>query len=384
MNNDRFIEYDPIFKKPDEVLYPLNEYKYKLSQDRKKQLEEFEKNEHKLEQYEKIIGSVIGFAVGDAIGVPVEFKSRDELKKEPISDMLEYGSHNQAEGVWSDDTSMVLATMDSINELKNINYEDIMKKFSEWYLKGDNTATGEVFDIGLTTKKAINKYISGEKFWKCGSQSFYENGNGALMRMLPLAIYFSQLNLSEKDKLEKIYYLTSLTHANEINFLGCRIYCDLFVELLNGKNIKEACQVLPKEKYEKAYDDSMIYYKRIFDGSILSSSEDEIKSTGYIVDTLEAAIWCLENSSNYRESILKAANLGGDTDTIAAITGSLATLIYGYENIPSDWETKLKLNGIIFDKSSEFLKTVLQIKKNNQLGTMFTEETSEDALNKTK
>lgn len=307
---------------------------------------------------DKMQKSVLGFAIGDALGVPAEFQNRRIRKRNPITDMIGYGSHDMPAGTWSDDTSMVLATMDSVIQLKKIDYDDIMKRFVSWYKDAEYTASGEVFDMGITTRRAIDRYIHGKKYDKCGSDSFYENGNGSLMRMLPLAIYFTLQDLDESEKTRHIYYLSSLTHAHEISLLGCRIYCDLYEMLFGGKSIKEACRELPVEIYNRYYDEALVSYKRIIDGSIIESSEDSIKSSGFVVDTLEAVIWCLANSCNYKDAVLKAVNLGEDTDTIAAITGSLAVIIYGGNSIPSKWSELLKQKDMIEAMTADYLSTV--------------------------
>ena len=133
--------------------------------------------------------SVYGFAVGDALGVPVEFKSRNELKKFPVIGMSGYGTHQMPKGCWSDDTSMILATMDSIIEKNNIDYEDIMFKFCEWYRYGKYTANGVFFDIGIATSQSLNKYIAGISPIYCGQSDERSNGNGSLMRILPIVLY---------------------------------------------------------------------------------------------------------------------------------------------------------------------------------------------------
>ena len=310
---------------------------------------------------EKMHTSIMGFAIGDALGVPAEFQDRKTRNKTPITDMVGFGSHEMPAGTWSDDTSMVLATMDSITQLKKIDYDDIMKRFVLWYKEAEYTACGEVFDMGLTTKRAIDRYIQGKKYDKCGTNSFYENGNGSLMRVLPLAIFFTLLDLDEREKTRHVYYLSSLTHGHEISLLGCRIYCDLYEMLIEGKSIKETHRELPVDIYNRYYDEAIGCYKRIVDGSIFELGEDSIKSSGYIVDTLEAAIWCLANSCNYKEAVIKAVNLGGDTDTIAAITGSLAGIVYGSDSIPSEWLELLKQRSYIDKMTADYLNTVISI-----------------------
>ena len=132
---------------------------------------------------EKIKAMILGIAVADAVGVPVEFKSRETLKRKPVTDMIGFGSHYQPAGTWSDDMSMTIATMESIVRLGRIDYVDLMNNFAQWYFEGEFTATGEVFDCGGTTLSAIIKYARKVPLEECGSEESYSNGNGALMRI---------------------------------------------------------------------------------------------------------------------------------------------------------------------------------------------------------
>ena len=158
----------------------------------------------------KLEDAMYGFVIADALGVPAEFKSRNSLSMHPVRDMVGYGTHNVPEGTWSDDTSMVLATQDSINTNEKIDYKDIMDKFASWYKKGEYTTDGNVFDIGGTTSMAIRNYTYGTDPLKCGGTSERDNGNGSLMRMLPVAYYIYDNGLSD-ERVEIISNVSSLT-----------------------------------------------------------------------------------------------------------------------------------------------------------------------------
>lgn len=147
----------------------------------------------------KLYDGMIGAAIGDALGVPVEFKPRSEIAKCPVSSMREYGTHDQPAGTWSDDTSLSLALLDSLAECGDINYYDIMDRFSYWLLYADYTATGEVFDVGGSTGRAVMEYGYGVEPIECGGITEYENGNGSLMRILPLAFYLTAQNEMDMD-----------------------------------------------------------------------------------------------------------------------------------------------------------------------------------------
>lgn len=294
----------------------------------------------------KIIKSMLfGFAVADALGVPVEFKSRESLKKNPVTLMQSYGTYNQPAGTWSDDTSMTLATMESISRLKKIDYADIMENFSFWLETGAFTPFGKVFDCGITTRRAVFNFstkIFGKTIppLECGLRDENSNGNGSLMRILPVVCYLYKIygeNFSS-DAMQIIHEISCLTHAHKRSQIGCGIYSLIAVELLSGKNISESVELgLDKAKNFYANEPELNHYSRLFQADFKNLPEEEIKSSGYVVHTLEAALWCLLNTENYKSLALKAVNLGEDTDTVAAVAGGLAGIFYGLENIPTDW-----------------------------------------------
>ena len=268
----------------------------------------------------KVYDAVMGLVVGDALGVPVEFKQRDTFT---VTDMIGYGTYNQPPGTWSDDSSLTLATMASIADNGGrIDLDDIMRNFAvAWYYKGAFTPYGKVFDIGGTTEKALNRFQSGIEPLKCGLNHHKHNGNGSLMRILPLALIPSSM----KD----IEDVSSLTHSHEISKRACRLYVGTAEQLLKGADIR----------YCTHYSGIWVKeFSRI--PEIYKLNRDEIRSTGYVVDTLEAALWCVYHTKSYRECVLTAVNLGGDTDTIAAVAGGLAGIIYGCggeSGIPDKW-----------------------------------------------
>ena len=290
-----------------------------------------------------IYDGIIGLATGDALGVPVEFMSRECIARNPVKSMREYGTHHQPMGVWSDDTSLTLALLDSMVQCKAINYTDIMDKFSAWLLYGEYTALGEVFDVGNATSKAIMNYGRGIAPLECGDKSEYENGNGSLMRILPIAYYlYNHQELSIDVQMELIHNLSSLTHGHSRSQVGCGIYVMVAIRLIGGTDPIAECV---RNGIQTAFD----YYDRIGEIEIRSYNrlkrldefkrlpEEQIQSSGYVVHTLEAALWCLLNSSSYQECVLKAVNLGDDTDTVGAVAGGLASSFYGADQIPEEW-----------------------------------------------
>lgn len=305
---------------------------------------------------EKMKSGIVGFAVGDALGVPVEFLRRDSLQKNPIKNMMGFGSHSVPEGTWSDDTSLMIAAMDSIRELGYIDFEDIMFKFTEWVDYAKYTATDVLFDIGISTRKAIMNYKYGEKAINCGTKGRTENGNGSLMRILPFVYYIYSSNLTEEERVMLINQASSLTHAHEISQLGCLIFSDYIILLLNGIDKVKALDMIKQNNYAKYYSqDAINEYKRILNGNLESLSINEIKSSGYVVDSLEASIWCTLKNNDFEQSVIDAVNLGEDTDTIGAITGAINGVIYGEKSIPKRWLDKLRKRDYLEDLSQEFI-----------------------------
>ena len=294
---------------------------------------------------------IYGLVVGDAMGVPVEFTSREDRKLDPVTDMRGYGTYSQPEGTWSDDSSMALATLVSIRDKGEIDYNDIMDKFSDWCMYGAYTPFDEVFDIGIATSRAIMKYSTGANPLQSGGETEWDNGNGSLMRILPVCLYiFEQqkdMKLSYDEAIDSIHNCSALTHAHLRSKTACGLYYFLVKAILDERGeIIERLQLGVNNAfkyYSKNIQNELDKYNRIASLTEFKyTTENQIKSTGYVVHTLEAAIWCLVNTSSYEEVILKAVNLGDDTDTIAAITGGLAGLYYGYNNIPDKWISKLQ------------------------------------------
>lgn len=303
---------------------------------------------------------IIGFAIGDALGVPAEFKTREELTSHPITDMVGDGTYFLPKGTWSDDTSMTLATMDSMIHAKEIDTNDIASKFLDWFRNGNYTATGETFDIGRTTMQSLAKFELGiEEAENCGQIGEMDNGNGSLMRMLPIAYYiFFKTQQGNQWTDKQIYNLvkrvSSITHRHETSILGCYVFVRFALEIMSGKLKDLAYDQIRTLDYSFFDIKNLEKYDRILKENIKNQTIENIKSTGYIVDTLEAVFWLFLNSNDYNTTILKAVNLGNDTDTIAAITGGLLGIYYGIESIHDTWRKNLKKMEIIEKLCDEF------------------------------
>lgn len=320
----------------------------------------------------------MGVVVGDALGCPVQFESRKEVSRHPITGMRGYGTFNLPEGSWTDDSSLTLAALESIQRNQKIDLDDIMENFMGWLYDGEFTPYGESFDIGRGTMQAIYRYEKNRKASKCGGDEEWNNGNGSLMRILPACIYCSQMLrqgrtteyeiTTEQEAIELVHAVGGLTHAHIRSNIACGLYFFMVDEIL-GEIMTEAAsqpdsENLTVEKtpltlqdilqagltrgfafYESylADKENLHCYDRLKDlNEFAILGADLIKSSGYVVDTLEAAVWSLINTDSYEQALLKAVNLGDDTDTVGAVAGGLAGLYYGYDGIPEEWLTAIK------------------------------------------
>lgn len=281
---------------------------------------------------------LLGLAVGDALGVPVEFRRRGTYK---VTDMEGYGTHNQPPGTWSDDTSMCLELAGSLS---------VNKIYLDYYAKclvymkehGQYSLEQPAFDIGNATNRAIERLRKGVSFEKSGGTEIGDNGNGSLMSIAPLALYLYDKKPEECYRITK--QVSSVTHAHPIAVTACFIYTKFLMLLAKGRSKKAAYTELKADfAYHKKFLDAaaLTNFDRILKGDIAELPETEIKSSGYVVDTLEAAFWSFLTTSNYRDAVLRAVNLGDDTDTVGAVTGAMAGLHYRMKSIPQEWLDKL-------------------------------------------
>lgn len=310
----------------------------------------------------KYVDSIIGHAIGDAMGVPIEFEPRKKLFDHPVTKMIGYGSHDVPAGTWSDDTSMEIATIESFINKGCFDCNDIMMNFYYWLKENRYTPDGKVFDAGHTCIQSIINFSKGYDLEKCGQTDLYSNGNGSLMRILPVALYSYSKSLDEKEIIKLTNDVFSLTHAHEISKLGCYIYVRYVMFLLAGLDKKDAYYKLQNMNYEYFSNESQEAYKRILKEDISKLSVDKVKSSGFVVDTLEASIWVVLQCNSFKETIIGAINLGDDTDTIGAITGSMAGIIYGYNAIPGDWLKELKQKEYLINLALKFEKKSLNLK----------------------
>lgn len=314
---------------------------------------------------EKIENMFVGLALADALGVPFEFKSREALKRFPADTMIGHGTYNQPKGTWSDDSSLTFCLAESL--INGYDLLDIASKFIAWKREEIWTPYGEVFDIGVQTARAIETVsyfvekndLDSIKNLKYNTNE-YTNGNGALMRIIPLVFYLKGMEIDKQ--FEIIRDVSALTHPHIRSAISCLIYLKFAEYVLNGFEIRKAYEAMKKEVKPFFIDNEISerevnLFERLINHDISTLEENEIKSSGYVVHTLEASFWCLLNTSGYKESVFKAINLGEDTDTTACVVGGVAGLHYGLKNIPEDWIKNLARIESIKSLVKEFNKT---------------------------
>lgn len=277
--------------------------------------------------------ALLGVATGDALGVPVEFKSRETLTRQPVTGMRSYGTHGQPAGTWSDDSSLTFCLAEMLSE--GYNLDKLADRFVNWKNNAYWTPHGVVFDIGIATSGAIHQLQSGIEPVLAGGSDEYSNGNGSLMRILPLLFYIKDMPMTVRFKHTE--EVSALTHRHPRSVIACFIYLEMALAILKGQSKEEAyktiCTTLPHFLQHK----EVAHFENVLSGKLSQLPEDMISGKGYVVSSLEASIWSILHSDSYAAAVLKAVNLGEDTDTTGAITGGLAGLIYGWESIPQEW-----------------------------------------------
>ncbi|MCX6246268.1 MAG: ADP-ribosylglycohydrolase family protein [Bacteroidetes bacterium] len=306
----------------------------------------------------------LGFATGDALGVPVEFETREWLHENPVKEMLGGMRYNQLPGTWSDDSSMLFCTAESL--CNGYDLEDIALQYSKWKNRRYWTPHGRVFDIGIQTSKAIEKIDRslelGLRVKPIPEQGVneHENGNGSLMRILPLAFFLKDKPADESYGI--IREVSALTHAHARAVTGCFIYIHFATSLLKGMDKHQAYTALREfiPDFCRNHTDSSEYehYTRILDHNIAEFPLTTLRSSAYVLHTLEACLWCVMRNDNYTDTVLQAVNLGEDTDTVGALTGGLAGMIYGRNQMPEEWIRVLARKEDILDLAQRFSKTL--------------------------
>lgn len=307
----------------------------------------------------KTLDILLGVAVGDALGVPVEFTPRENLTRNPVTGMRAFGTHNQPAGTWSDDSSLTCCLAESL--CIGYDLQDLAQRFVQWRSDAYWTAHGRVFDIGIATQAAIGNLERGIDPVLAGGRDEDSNGNGSLMRILPLVAHLKFLPM--EHRFECVREVSSLTHAHIRSVIACFLYTEFALQLLQGRLPGAAILFLRTEvlAFLQAHpgcpESELKRFHRILfipndnrdQVAIEDESIDQIHGSGYALSSLEASLWCLFETDNYTDAVLAAVNLGQDTDTTAAITGGLAGLVYGSDSIPSEWLQVLARRDDIID-----------------------------------
>jgi ADP-ribosylglycohydrolase len=299
---------------------------------------------------ERYRGALLGLAAGDALGTTLEFKPPGTFA--PLADMIGGGEFHLKPGEWTDDTSMALCLAESLIEKRGFDAKDQMDRYCLWYERGHLSSTGRCFDIGNTVRDALETYRrTGKPF--SGSESPDTAGNGSLMRLAPIPLFFAS---NPKQAIHYASESSRTTHATKAAVDACRYFAGLLVGALQGRPKEELLRPNfypgdePSFWNENSLDPKIA---TIAAGSFKKKEPPEIRGTGYVVDSLEAALWAFDRSHSFREGALLAVNLGNDADTTGAIFGQIAGAFYGCEAIPPGWRAKLRMRDFIQEKADQ-------------------------------
>lgn len=289
-------------------------------------------------------GALLGLATGDAMGTTLEFKSPGSF--EPMTDMVGEGFYNLEPGQWTDDTSMALCLAESLIEKQGFDPLDQMVRYIRWRRHGHLSSTGRCFSLGGTVSGALTRFENtGEPF--SGSTDPQTAGNGSIMRLAPVPLFFID---NPEKALERSAESSRTTHGATTAVDACRYLSALTVGALQGvpKDELLSDHYAPVPAY---WEDHPLCPEidTIAAGSFKTKSPPEIKGSGYVVESLEAALWAFHNSESFKDGCLLAVNLGDDADTTGAVYGQLAGAFYGVEGIPEDWQQKIALRDQIQD-----------------------------------
>lgn len=298
---------------------------------------------------DRAVGALLGLAVGDALGTTLEFKSRDDATPRLV-DIVGGGPFSLTAGCWTDDTSMALALADSLLAYQRFDSEDLMQRFLSWWQNGAYSPTGRCFDVGGTTRAALSRFkVNGNPM--AGSADPDSAGNGSLMRLAPVAIrHWQDAEARRAVAAEQ----SRCTHAAAEAVDACVLYVDLIAEAIAGRRRSE---ILSPRDFEGAPT-----IAALAGGAWRGRHRSQIRGTGYVVRSLEAALWCIGQTTDFREAVVLAANLREDADTTAAITGQLAGALYGASAIPQEWRSKLAWGDRIEDTARQLFRAGAMVK----------------------
>jgi ADP-ribosylglycohydrolase/O-acetyl-ADP-ribose deacetylase (regulator of RNase III) len=309
-------------------------------------------------ELKRITGGLWGSLAGDALGVPVEFQNRAAVQGNPVTGMRGYGTHHQPAGTWSDDSSMLLCTAESLLA-HEFSPEDLAQRFLRWDRENYWTPHGVVFDMGVATSQAIRRFAVGTPALECGGRDLYDNGNGSLMRILPVCLRFAA---ADNDSFVSfIEAASSITHGHRRSLMACVMLGFVVRRLLRGETPVTAVAGAHGEFaaiYEQRWPEELPAFRNVLSPCLAGFPEHEISSGGYVIETLEASLWCLLTTDSFSDCVLKAVNLGGDTDTTGCVAGGLAGVCYGVDSIPPEWIATLARReeaGVLFESFARLI-----------------------------
>lgn len=278
----------------------------------------------------RALGAFIGLAVGDALGTTLEFEARDA--KPPVYDMVGGGPFDLLPGQWTDDTSMALCLADSLIACGNLNERDLMERFCRWYQAGENSCTGGCFDIGVTTREALEQFrLTGDPL--AGPLNARTAGNGSIMRLAPVVLrYWNDPECLSEASQRQSY----TTHGADEAVDACDAMATVLASLIAGKPLGDVLSA--------SYGPFCSGVHTVMNGSYRGKSRSVIRSSGYVIHTLEAALWCVSETTTFKGAVLLAVNLGDDADTVGAVTGQIAGAAYGVSAVPEEWFNRLAWN----------------------------------------
>ena len=283
---------------------------------------------------DRFLAALLGVAVGDALGFPFEGLPREALEE---IDLSHYHAGLFPPGTWSDDTSLTFLTAESLLNKRGLDLQDLGQRFLRWLKEGYLTPFGQAIGVGRATKEALKRLARGVPPERAGGRGERDNGNGALMRILPVVLWY--LPAEGPKFLEPIHQAAALTHAHPRNLLACGLYGLWVKGIWTGKDLAKALEdalLQAQIFYRKGpFIEEWKHFQRLKEISSLEMAE--IRASGYVVHSLEAVCWVLLKASSFRQALTLAVQLGEDTDTTAAITGGVASLYYGAHALPPEW-----------------------------------------------
>lgn len=304
------------------------------------------------------MSGMMGLVVGDALGSPAQFRNRREFENNPITEMEYCKCFNMPAGSWTDDSSLAIATLDAFTHKKGYSLDLIAFNFGLWLYKGKFTPFGSAYDIGYGCESGIRRFWEGQNPKLSGSDNERNNGNGSLMRIMPACLYAYELQkkicTSDNEVIQMIHEISGITHRHLRAQMACGLYFYMAKSILDNIELQRGLSLI--NCLQKGIDDGLKYYRqdirnlteitcfsRLFSlDELKKTSFDDIRSSGYVIDTIEAVVYNLISTETFEDCLVKAINMGGDSDSVGAIAGGLAGLYYGYDSIPERWISKIQ------------------------------------------